>query len=135
MLFRSSPPSALSSTISPSSNVYQFTNNGYVVNTDFAPEYAQSSQYFSNTTHLSGGLLWAYDGETLSEHNFLQAPELMSVFMGQTYLSINVVAVGSATVNETFDIFCPIGSAFVKDQTTSKYGYVTFNTLIAQYYI
>jgi hypothetical protein len=46
-----------------------------MVTYDFEPE-AQITSEIGSALHLSGGLLWQYDGYTPMEHNFLLYPEL-----------------------------------------------------------
>lgn len=105
----------------PSANQYELINNGYLVKFNLVPEYAQQSQYFSKTTHLTGGELWAYDGETVSEHNFFEAPDVASVFYGQEYLTLI-----SSGASKTFGLTPQCASSWVK-AALGNYAYVTYN--------
>lgn len=83
-------------------DVYRFTNNGNIVDIDLSPSIAPSSQYFAKTSHLSGGLLWAFDGQTVAEHNFLFAPEIVNVWAGPAAASLGSVVPGSASSPQSF---------------------------------
>lgn len=93
-------------------SVYRTTNNGYFVDFNFAPTYAASSQYFAKTTHLTGGFLWAYDGVTLAEHNFLIGSE--NLFLGIQSLPVSgtVVIQGDAGNRETTKFTFGAGMSF-----------------------
>lgn len=56
-------------------STYRMVNGQYLVDFELVPENAAQSQYYAKTNHLTGGILWAYDGYNVSEHGFLIAPE------------------------------------------------------------
>lgn len=113
---------------------YRMVNNGYAVDFTLSSTYAVSSAYSAKTTHLTGGLLWSYDGAALSEHNFLLAPEITSLWIGQAYLSLVVNQVGDASHKEKFTLTFQQGGAF-STNGTATYGYVQFNSLVTGYYL
>lgn len=106
------------------SSVYRITNNGYFVDYNFTPTYAQNSQYFAKTTHLTGGLLWAYDGETLSEHNFLAYPERLSIstYNSGQAVGVSIIQQGDASNREITDVSFASGGAF-SSSTASTPGF------------
>ena len=110
------------------SNVYEFINNGYIVKFNLAPTYAQQSQYFSQTSHLTGGQLWAYDGDSISEHNIFQGPEIVDIYCGQQYLDLEL----TGSFKEWY-ITVPCAAAF-KAGSTNTYGYINYESLgVARY--
>mgnify|MGYP003345866679 FL=1 len=112
----------------PSANVYEFINNGYIVKFNLAPTYAQQSQYFSQTSHLTGGQLWAYDGDSISEHNIFQGPEIVDIYCGQQYLDLEL----TGSFKEWY-ITVPCAAAF-KAGSTNTYGYINYESLgVARY--
>jgi hypothetical protein len=115
------------------STTYRMTNNGYLVDFSLAPTYAPQSKYISKTTHLTGGILWAFDGDSVSEHGFLQGPEVQSVFVGKAGLVLTVNRVGDASHTEQFSLTCPQGNALLASAGT--YGYLQFNSTVAGYYV
>lgn len=85
-------------------DIYRIVNNGYFVDFDLTPQNSPQSQFFANTTHLNGGLLWAYDGTNLSEHNFLIMPEQMQASLTSAALGLVVNVVGSNSGRERFTV-------------------------------
>jgi hypothetical protein len=124
--------------VSGSSTTYRMTNNGYVIDLSLAPTNASSHQYIAKTTHFTGGLLWAYDGNTIAEHGFLIDPELCELYVGQANMSLVVNQVGDGAHKEQWTLTLQSGAAFKSLSTnlfTSAYGWLQFNTLIAGYYL
>lgn len=62
-----------------STKTFRMVNGQYLVDFSLIPENGAQSQYYAKTTHISGGILWAYDGYNVNEHGFLIAPENFSV--------------------------------------------------------
>jgi hypothetical protein len=122
----------LSDTTLSSTGVYKFTNNGYVVTLNFLPSYSVSSQFMAKTTHFTGGLLWAYDGDTISEHNFLSYPERCDAFAGTN--TVAVTQTGAGSLPQIFTLTCGFGRSFPTSKVTNPV-YIAFNTASAGYYI
>ncbi len=95
-------------------SLYRATNNGYFIDFNLSPTYAASSQFFAKTTHVAGGMLWAYDGITLAEHNFLIGPENVSVsnYSSTQAIVVNITQQGSPGVRETTQVTFAGGQAF-----------------------
>lgn len=75
-------------------------NGGTLVDIELDPPAALSSQYLTKTTHISGGLLWAYDGQALAEHNFLIGPENYQISIGAIAMSAAVTTQGAGGAKE-----------------------------------
>ena len=119
---------------SSSSGIYRITNNGYLVTFALVSTYAQNKVYTAKTTHLTGGLLWAYDGDTITEHNFLIGPERQEAWAGSAAaLTVNVVGDGSHS--EQFTLLCAPGVAFPTWKGSGPQPYIGFNTTGAAYYL
>jgi len=95
-------------------STYRVTNNGYFVDFNFNPSFAPASQYFAKTSHITGGLLWAYDGDIISEHNFLISPEQVYVsgFNPSQAVAISVVNQGAGGQQEITNFTFKAGPAF-----------------------
>lgn len=65
--------------VSLGQQTFSFAGSGQVHRLNFRSSNAASSAYIARTTHLTGGLLWAYDGAALTEQNFLMYPEIADV--------------------------------------------------------
>lgn len=61
--------------LTSTSHTYRLGNGPYFVDFNLIPDNAAQSQYYAKTSHVSGGIMWTYDGYNVSEHGFLIAPE------------------------------------------------------------
>lgn len=121
-------------------DVFRLVNNGYFVDFDLTPQNSLQNQFFANTTHLTGGFLWAYDGQSLAEHNFLISPERMSLSVGTGALGIGIITQGDGSHAErwslsvsqalAFKTSSPQNQYFQFDTTTgSSYGWFTVDSV------
>lgn len=85
-------------------STFRIINNRYFVDFNISPNNAPQTQYFANTTHLTGGMLWAYDGNTMAEHNFLIGPERLDVEGGAETIEVQTVSAGGGGAPEIITI-------------------------------
>ncbi len=114
----------ISQTSSVGTNTFRIINNNYLVDFNLTPEYAPQSQFYANTTHLTGGFLWSYDGDTIAEHNFLISPEEIEIQENPSAFSTVTTQDGAGATPEMFTIAPVAAIAYGGGQTR----YVQFNT-------
>lgn len=127
--------SVLSQTLptSPGGDVYRFLNNSYFVDVDLTPSNPPQTQYFANTTHGTGGFLWAYDGINLSEHNFFLTPEKQEIVSASTSAIATMTAIGgSGSAQQVVFTFTP--GNFMKSASGGT-NWLGFDTTVQPYYI
>ncbi len=118
---------------SPDGSIYRLINNSYFVDFNLTPKNSPQTQYFANTTHATGGLLWAYDGDTMAEHNFFLAPEQTSLWIGKTgVVQGNQVTGGSTTAEQFIWTFGPAASIIVG---ATNANYLAFDAAGGGFYV
>lgn len=85
-----------------SATSFAFANTGTLSTVELRPKLAPNHAYTAQTTHLTGGLLWAYDGQSLSEHNFLAYPEVTDIVVGG--VSATMTTAGTPSVPQAITL-------------------------------
>lgn len=108
-------------------NTYRIINNRYFVDFDLSPDNSPQTQFFANTTHLTGGFLWSYDGDTIAEHNFLIGAERIEADENPDAIQSSVLVNGTGGVQEETLVSFSNASSY----QTSNNRYLQFNTLLS----
>lgn len=113
--------------------VYRTINNGYFVDLNFHPQSAQQTRYFAKTNHITGGILWIYDGTSVNEHNFFLAAEQIAdaASSAAATVTVNQVGDGSHRQDQTFTLWPGLAWA----NSLSQNNYLLFSSTSTNYYV
>jgi hypothetical protein len=116
-------------------NGYQIGVAQNVVN--FEPEYAASSRFLAENTHLTGGFHASYDGSNIAEHGFFLDPENMEAGAYQYGAKWTTIDPGGASARHTFTVEFVCGAALWNGGGTTPqwtFGYGGTNAVVWYYF-